>query len=228
MDTTSPKKHQGFTLIELLVVIAIIAILASILFPVFARAREKARQITCISNSKEIMLATLMYSQDYDEFAPLYFSGCTVYPGQQGAGRSAHFYGNCVFAPNIYWPQLIAPYVHPALAYKLHPKYCGRFAWQSEASGGVATALEERKELRTVPARILKRYRKPATEVFFERLPNTLRLLPLAMIGALAIAIPLGVLAAVYRGTIVDRISGAVARNQFLGKFHWNCGWTVP
>src|SRR4030095_351644 len=55
------------------------------------------------------------------------------------------------------------------------------------------------------------RYRKPAAEVFFERLPHTLQLLPLAMIGALVIAIPLGVLAAVYRGTIVDKISGAVA-----------------
>jgi len=55
------------------------------------------------------------------------------------------------------------------------------------------------------------RYRKPAVEVFFERLPNTLKLLPLAMVGALVIAIPLGVLAAVYRGTIVDRASGAVA-----------------
>jgi peptide/nickel transport system permease protein len=55
------------------------------------------------------------------------------------------------------------------------------------------------------------RYRKPAVEVFFERLPNTLKLLPLAMVGALVIAIPLGVLAAVYRGTIVDRASGAIA-----------------
>src|SRR5437879_8802519 len=55
------------------------------------------------------------------------------------------------------------------------------------------------------------RYRRPATELFFERLPNTLRLLPLAMVGALAIAIPLGVLAAVYRGTFIDRVSGAVA-----------------
>ncbi len=55
------------------------------------------------------------------------------------------------------------------------------------------------------------RYRKPAAEVFFERLPNTLQLLPLAMVGAIVIAIPLGVLAAVHRGTIVDRISGAVA-----------------
>jgi len=55
------------------------------------------------------------------------------------------------------------------------------------------------------------RYRKPAVEVFFERLPNTLKLLPLAMVGALGIAIPLGVLAAVYRGTFVDRASGAIA-----------------
>jgi ABC-type dipeptide/oligopeptide/nickel transport system permease component len=55
------------------------------------------------------------------------------------------------------------------------------------------------------------RYRRPAAEVFFERLPNTLKLLPLAMAGALAIAIPLGVLAAVYRGTVVDRLAGTLA-----------------
>lgn len=58
---------RGFTLIELLVVIAIIAILAAILFPVFARAREKARQTSCTSNVKQIALAVLMYAQDYDE-----------------------------------------------------------------------------------------------------------------------------------------------------------------
>src|SRR5690348_13848094 len=58
---------QAFTLIELLVVIAIIAILAAILFPVFAQAREKARQISCISNIKQINLAWQMYMQDYDE-----------------------------------------------------------------------------------------------------------------------------------------------------------------
>ena len=58
--------RRGFTLIELLVVIAIIAILAAILFPVFARAREKARQASCSSNLKQIVLAGLMYAQDYD------------------------------------------------------------------------------------------------------------------------------------------------------------------
>ena len=62
--------RRGFTLIELLVVIAIIAILAAILFPVFARAREKARQTTCLSNVKQLMLAVLMYSGDYDETTP--------------------------------------------------------------------------------------------------------------------------------------------------------------
>jgi len=60
-------RQRGFTLIELLVVIAIIAILAAILFPVFARAREKARQITCLSNLKQMGIAFFMYTQDYDE-----------------------------------------------------------------------------------------------------------------------------------------------------------------
>ncbi|NPV46594.1 MAG: DUF1559 domain-containing protein [Armatimonadetes bacterium] len=62
--------RRGFTLIELLVVIAIIAILAAILFPVFAKAREKARQTSCLSNSKQIMLAVAQYVQDYDETLP--------------------------------------------------------------------------------------------------------------------------------------------------------------
>ena len=60
-------KTRGFTLIELLVVIAIIAILAAILFPVFAKAREKARQSSCLSNTKQIGLALMQYAQDYDE-----------------------------------------------------------------------------------------------------------------------------------------------------------------
>ena len=66
MFPTRSATRRGFTLIELLVVIAIIAILAAILFPVFAQAREKARQITCVSNQKQIMLAILQYAQDFD------------------------------------------------------------------------------------------------------------------------------------------------------------------
>jgi prepilin-type N-terminal cleavage/methylation domain-containing protein/prepilin-type processing-associated H-X9-DG protein len=62
--------RKGFTLIELLVVIAIIAILAAILFPVFAKAREKARQASCQSNEKQLGLAFIQYSQDYDESYP--------------------------------------------------------------------------------------------------------------------------------------------------------------
>lgn len=64
------SRSKGFTLIELLVVIAIIAILAAILFPVFAKAREKARQATCTSNEKQIGLAVMQYVQDYDETYP--------------------------------------------------------------------------------------------------------------------------------------------------------------
>ncbi|MFM7322205.1 MAG: DUF1559 domain-containing protein [Armatimonadota bacterium] len=63
-------RKRAFTLIELLVVIAIIAILAAILFPVFAQAREKARSISCLSNCRQIGVALMMYAQDYDEYSP--------------------------------------------------------------------------------------------------------------------------------------------------------------
>jgi prepilin-type N-terminal cleavage/methylation domain-containing protein/prepilin-type processing-associated H-X9-DG protein len=67
------RTRRGFTLIELLVVIAIIAILAAILFPVFAKAREKARQAKCISNMKQLALATIMYAGDYDDHLPMIY-----------------------------------------------------------------------------------------------------------------------------------------------------------
>jgi len=72
------RRNQGFTLIELLVVIAIIAILAAILFPVFAQAREKARQTTCASNLKQLGLGEMMYAQDYDQhYLPWWGDGVT-------------------------------------------------------------------------------------------------------------------------------------------------------
>lgn len=70
MDKNGKHHSQGFTLIELLVVISIIAVLAAILFPVFARARENARRASCASNLKQLALSTLMYTQDYDSKLP--------------------------------------------------------------------------------------------------------------------------------------------------------------
>lgn len=86
---------SGFTLIELLVVIAIIAILAAILFPVFAQAREKARAITCVSNLKQAGLGVLMYGQDYDEVLPF-------------AYLNEFINGNC---SGVVWTDEIEPYV---------------------------------------------------------------------------------------------------------------------
>ncbi|MEN6333046.1 MAG: prepilin-type N-terminal cleavage/methylation domain-containing protein [Phycisphaerales bacterium] len=87
--------RRGFTLIELLVVIAIISILASILFPVFARAREKARQTTCMSNEKQLATGILMYSQDWDETFPWA-------PNKYGGPGSGGTYGGWVFYPGLY------------------------------------------------------------------------------------------------------------------------------
>jgi prepilin-type N-terminal cleavage/methylation domain-containing protein/prepilin-type processing-associated H-X9-DG protein len=97
------RRSRGFTLIELLVVIAIIAILAAILFPVFAQAREKARQATCLSNEKQMGNALLMYAQDYDMTLPHDILGYpavypTAPPGQQ---VSSH----------ITWDLILQPYV---------------------------------------------------------------------------------------------------------------------
>ncbi|HEX8832815.1 MAG TPA: DUF1559 domain-containing protein [Abditibacteriaceae bacterium] len=91
---TRPGKPSGFTLIELLIVIAIIAILSSILFPVFASAREKARQSSCQSNLKQFMLAINMYTQDYDEGMPFAWKikgqlGSKItQTGEEGAGKT--------------------------------------------------------------------------------------------------------------------------------------------
>jgi prepilin-type N-terminal cleavage/methylation domain-containing protein len=85
MKKYAASVYRGFTLIELLVVIAIIAILAAILFPVFAQAREKARQVSCLSNQKQLGLGYMQYVQDYDE--TFVFSERWGGAGQGWAGR---------------------------------------------------------------------------------------------------------------------------------------------
>jgi prepilin-type N-terminal cleavage/methylation domain-containing protein/prepilin-type processing-associated H-X9-DG protein len=98
MTLTEQKKREGFTLIELLVVIAIIAILAAILFPVFAKAREKARTASCQSNLKQIGLAAAMYRQDYDE-RDTQEQGCPATWPMWGA------------IPAPYWYEVLDPYI---------------------------------------------------------------------------------------------------------------------
>jgi prepilin-type N-terminal cleavage/methylation domain-containing protein/prepilin-type processing-associated H-X9-DG protein len=110
-------RRHGFTLIELLVVIAIIAILAAILFPVFARAREKARQASCQSNLKQIGIGIMMYAQDYDENWPRYRTNASACGLPQ---QPTHL---------LRWIEQIMPYVKnnqlfvcPSMATTL---YCG-------------------------------------------------------------------------------------------------------
>src|ERR1700732_1625349 len=98
------SRRNAFTLIELLVVIAIIAILAAILFPVFARAREKARQTSCLSNMKQLAMGVLMYRQDYEGLGP----PCQVSGFPAGAPDLAH---------KFTWRGMIYPYVKNAQLY---------------------------------------------------------------------------------------------------------------
>jgi prepilin-type N-terminal cleavage/methylation domain-containing protein/prepilin-type processing-associated H-X9-DG protein len=142
-------KKTGFTLIELLVVIAIISILAAILFPVFAQAREKARQITCISNERQIGLGILMYNQDFDETFPQSAdcSGNTwtviIQPYIQSGSDENMGYGtenngiwNCPDYPD-YAVQYGSPYgvnmsIMPIPYYPPPPGVCTGPAWQVE------------------------------------------------------------------------------------------------
>lgn len=99
---------RGFTLIELLVVIAIIAILAAILFPVFAQAREAARTSSCLSNIKQLSLGAMMYVQDYDEHFWAWNWGFDCNGGNAGLPRNS----------NAFWTMAIYPYVKNTQVYQ--------------------------------------------------------------------------------------------------------------
>jgi prepilin-type N-terminal cleavage/methylation domain-containing protein/prepilin-type processing-associated H-X9-DG protein len=119
MQHTTAGKRTGFTLIELLVVIAIIAILAAILFPVFARARENARRASCQSNLKQIALGIAQYTQDYDEKYPYHVTGFNgSYAGaviQTDPSMPGYDFTTGTDSPNngkyVSWMDSIFPYV---------------------------------------------------------------------------------------------------------------------
>lgn len=109
------SRRRGFTLIELLVVIAIIAILAAILFPVFAQAREKARATACLSNQKQIGLGIMMYVQDYDETMP---SGNVFAATGNNTGNTADPFPAGGYPIARGWAGNIYPYVKNAQIFK--------------------------------------------------------------------------------------------------------------
>jgi len=111
-------QRRGFTLIELLVVIAIIAILAAILFPVFAKAREKARQSSCLSNVKQLAIAIMQYTQDYDETMPMR----NLYVPPSTAARYA-------------WDNQIQPYVKNWQAFTCPSSRVNHILWDTGNMG---------------------------------------------------------------------------------------------
>lgn len=123
-------RRSGFTLIELLVVIAIIAILAAILFPVFARAREAARATSCRSNCKQLVTAALMYTQDYDEtWSPI----CC--------------FNNDITVGQFFWPYAIQPYIKNRQAYR-----CPSDKYQNVASSYLGNNQLEKLSLAAIQA----------------------------------------------------------------------------
>ena len=117
-------KQKGFTLIELLVVIAIIAILAAILFPVFAKAREKARAASCLSNEKQILLAQTQYTQDYDERFP---------PGHNN---------NFGDGTQVAWEQVLQPYAKSIQIFKCPDDSDNSVSWGAvPAPSGMTAAF---------------------------------------------------------------------------------------
>lgn len=123
----TPRKGQSaaFTLIELLVVIAIIAILAAILFPVFAQAREQARKTSCISNLRQLSLGVMMYVQDYDERFPAWSGVCAHNPGEVISPTTGPC-GNDTEMSFFRWAVLTQPYIKNSQIFKC-PSYPDNF-----------------------------------------------------------------------------------------------------
>jgi prepilin-type N-terminal cleavage/methylation domain-containing protein/prepilin-type processing-associated H-X9-DG protein len=111
MQYTRWRSRSGFTLIELLVVIAIIAILAAMLFPVFARARESARKIQCLSNVKNIAMAMQLYFTDYDKFPPAESRPEVVDFFKQKGGGSCAAGTMSQANPYLRWPVILDEYI---------------------------------------------------------------------------------------------------------------------
>jgi len=121
----------AFTLIELLVVIAIIAILAAILFPVFAQARAQARKATCLSNTKQLGLAWVMYAQDYDETSTnAEFVGRYWIVNSGGCGAWKNYAGGLKRCDDMFFQDLIRPYAkNEGIAWC--PQVSPDFVWKS-------------------------------------------------------------------------------------------------
>lgn len=177
------KSLRGFTLIELLVVIAIIAILAAILFPVFAQARERARQVACLSNARQLSTALYIYCQDYDE---------NIVPASLRPADNS--------APKI-WSEIVQPYVKnegificPSANPKQYPAN-----WDTRNFGTLGY-----NETTAVDQRI-----NPATP---EGLPNSLSIATIdePARGVLMADTPGGPLANKYRGYVFNPMNGIV------------------
>jgi prepilin-type N-terminal cleavage/methylation domain-containing protein/prepilin-type processing-associated H-X9-DG protein len=130
------RQKRGFTLIELLVVIAIIALLAAILFPVFARARENARKSSCANNVKQLALGWMQYTQDFDELA---------IPQRTGAAGT----------PIFNWPQLLTPYLKSPQIFVCPSNTSGRgqsYTYNIQLAGfGTPKALADIPQVSIVP-----------------------------------------------------------------------------
>jgi prepilin-type N-terminal cleavage/methylation domain-containing protein/prepilin-type processing-associated H-X9-DG protein len=121
------RLRSGFTLIELLVVIAIIAILAAILFPVFAQAREKARQTSCLSNMKQTGLGLLMYCQDYDEQFPR--ADYTLVPPATSPLNPAATSAFALRVNHYKWQAWVLPYIKNTQIFQCPSRTLDKVAW---------------------------------------------------------------------------------------------------